>query len=643
MQTKNHSNVEQDKNRVWLIVVGTIFSMVLLIFWLWRIQIRDGELYKERAENNRVWAQRIKADRGKIVTKDGVILADNRPSTDVVFVPGDCPLEKREEVTLLLGKLVNVPQFWIVEQIEQNKTEPFIQIVVKRDISRYEWLQIEENSFRLPGVYLVVQSQRRYPLGHTAGQIIGFLNEVSKEELVNTDYNLGDVVGRAGLERFYESWLRGSDGYMLVTRYASGRPQLRTDRFGNLVLARRDTRGHILEEEVHQRQNPIPGRDLIVTLDIELQQFCEELLSLQPGSIVVLHADTGEVLALASSPGYDPNVFVTKGKDAERIELLQSKNPNKMTNRCISEQYPPGSVFKILMAAAALEKGIINSNTTFSCGGSFQIGGQGRAWRCWNRGGHGSVNVIQAVAYSCDVFFYNVGLKLGVDLISEYCKKVGLGVKTGIDLPNEVTGVIPDREWKAKVNADKPVWERRWYPGDTVNLSIGQGSCATTPLQCAVLMATIVNGGYRVFPHVNAQCPIPASRERIFSERTIKIVEEGMRLCVEPIGNQPAGTGKLAKVPGMIVIGKTGSAQVVSAEVQKKYKSEEEMPWEIKDHAWFIAGVLNKEPKIALCVLIEHGHHGATSAAPVAKQVIEFFYNREQYRQQTPMVAKEQR
>jgi len=629
--------------RLLLVAITIVFSMSILIFRLWTIQVRDAELYREKAENNRVWPQRIKADRGKIISQDGVILADNRPSTDLIFVPGDCLPELYKEVAINLEKLLNVPSVWVLDQIENFKSEPFTQIVIKRDIARSDWIRIEENNFRLPGVYITVQPQRRYPIGNVAGQIIGYLNEINQEELdsLSEQYFPGDFIGRTGIEKYYESWLKGIDGYMTVTKYASGRPQLRTDRYGNLLLARKDTRGHLLSEETGLRQSPIPGNNLILTLNIELQKFCENLLANQIGSIVVLDADTGAVLAMANSPTYDPNVFVTKGKDTERLELLQNKQPNRMINRAISEQYPPGSVFKVFLAATALEKGIITPQTTFFCPGRFKIGGTGREWKCWQKFGHGSVTVREALAYSCDVFFYNAGLKLGVDNISEYCHKIGLGEKTGIDLPNEVPGLIPDREWKARMNAHKPIWEQKWYQGDTVNLSIGQGSCATTPLQNAMLIATIINGGHRVFPHLNSNFVPPEPEEQIFSKKTLDTVIEGMKLCVEPIGKSPAGTGKPARVDGITVIGKTGSAQIVSLEHQKKYKSEEEIPWEIKDHAWFVAGVIDQQPKIALCVLIEHGHHGSSAAAPFAKQVIEFFYKKEPQKE-IQIVAKKE-
>ncbi len=343
------------------------------------------------------------------------------------------------------------------------------------------------------------------------------------------------------------------------------------------------------------------------------------------GAIVVLAAESGEVLALASSPGYDPSVFVNRGHSRERLDLLTANEPNPMFHRAYRENYPPGSVFKVMLAAAALQEGVLTADTTFYCPGFFQIDGRGRRWHCWKRHGHGRVNVIEALAFSCDVFFYNVGLQLGVDRIAEWAHKMGLGVRTGIDLPGEVPGLIPDREWKARLNAGKPIWEQNWYPGETVNLSIGQGSANSTPLQNAVLMSCIVNNGYRVRPYLNADIG-PALSERLLSDETLELVRAGMRLCVEKGPPAPSGTGHRAHIPGMAILGKTGSAQVMSLEHHEEFETEEDIPYEFRDHAWFISGVLDREPPIAICVLVEHGHHGSSEAAPLAREVIEFFY-----------------
>jgi len=423
--------------------------------------------------------------------------------------------------------------------------------------------------------------------------------------------------------------MRGNDGQLVVNVYVSDRrPQLRTDAYGNAYIEI-DSYGRKLQEEQEYRKEPSPGEPVFTTLDIDLQQFCETLLEGQVGGIAVLNADTGAVLALASSPGYDPSIFVTHGRNAEREAALESK-PNPMRNRCFQEVYAPGSVFKVLLATAALEEGVINEKTTFHCPGYFRLDGVSRKWNCWKRQGHGTVSVVDAVAFSCDVFFYNVGLRLGVDKISEWAEKFGLGIKSGIDIPQEVAGLIPSREWREaqmkKIYPDNP-WEWRWYPGYTINLAIGQGEACTTPLQNALMMAAIVNGGHHVRPYVNAAVGAKVS-EPFISENTLRIVQAGLFKCVDKDPPAPTGTGNAAKVPGIAVLGKTGSAQVVSLEQHEQYKTEQEIPYNLRDHAWFIAGVLDREPRLAICILIEHGHHGSSAAAPYAADIIQHFYSR---------------
>lgn len=614
-------------------------SFVVLCAQLWQLQVVSLSQFQAMAEDNRVWPKRLKADRGIIYGRNNVVLADNRASTDVVFVPGECPKERRDEVYAALERLLGVSQKDIAARVEAHRREPFTQIPIKRDITKTDRIRVEEHAYLLPGVLTVAHPQRRYLYGKTAGQLLGYLGEIGPDELKSWGgYFMGDLVGRDGLEMMYENVLRGRDGHMLVTKYASGRPQLRTDKRGIPYIAQRDSRGNLLAEE-GRRQEPLPGNPLYLTLDIALQEKCESLLAGEQGAIVVLEADTGAVLALASNPGYDPSVFVNRGHRNERMELLSNTTPNRMLNRCFRENYPPGSVFKVMLAAAALEEGIIKPETTFFCPGHYQINNQGRRWACWRKGGHGTVNVVEALAYSCDVFFYNVGMKLGVDKIAEWSHKMGLGERTGIDLPGEVTGLIPDREWKAQVFADKPVWERNWYPGETVNLSIGQGSCSTTPLQNAVMMACIVNGGYRVRPHLNRYAD-PMRSEDLFNEKTYETVVKGLRLCVEKGPPAPTGTGNRAHIPGMVVLGKTGTAQIMSLSHHAQFKREEDIPYAMRDHAWFVAGVVDREPKISMCILIEHGHHGGAVASPYAKEIIEFFYANNKQPEQEDMTVE---
>ena len=623
-ETDRYEGVE---NRIQWVGIAIMAAMVLLGIQFWRLQVLSLHEFSRLAESNRVWQKRLASDRGIIYARNGEVIADNRASTDVVIVPGECPVELLDAVCERLEAWLGIDAAELRSKIDAHRSAPFTQLTVKRDVTRADCVRVEENQYALPGVTTVVHPQRRYLYGETAGQLLGYLGEINKAELeqyAEHRYNMGDLIGKDGLERYYESILRGKDGYMLVTKYASGQPQLRTDRAGRPYIARRDTRGHLLFPE-DRPVLPQSGEPLHLTLDIALQRHCEELLRGEQGAIVVLDADTGAALALASAPSYDPGVFVNRGMNAERLELLSGKQPNRMSNRCHREVYPPGSLFKIMLAAAALEELVVTSNTKQYCPGHFQIDGKGRRWHCWRRTGHGAMDVVEALAYSCDVYFYNLGLKLGVDRIHFYANLMGLGVPTDIDLPGEQAGLIPHRQWKEKLNADKPVWEQRWYPGETVNLSIGQGAAATTPLQNAVMMACIVNGGYRVRPFL-WQGREHLRSEKIFSDTTIETVVKGLQLCVEKGPPAPTGTCHRAQIPGMTIIGKTGTAQVVSLSHLEQYDDAEGIPYHQRHQAWFVAGVLDRTPRLSVCVLIEHGHSGGETAAPVARDVIEYFY-----------------
>lgn len=642
LSRKEPRRYEGVENRVQLFALALALAFGALLYQFWQLQVVRLSQYQEMAEDNRVRNERLKSDRGIIFGRDDTILADNRASTDIVFVPGEAPKERRHEICMLLEEILGIDGAALYAEVQKHERAPFEQIPVKRDVSRRDAVRIEELQYKLEGVLTIVHPQRRYIYGETAGQILGYLGEISQNELDRWDgYHLGDLVGKTGLERMYESLLHGRDGYAVVTKYAWGRPQFLTDRRGVPRIAARDSHGHLLTEEA-PRAEPVSGRPLYLTLDIDVQREAERLLRGQVGAIAVLDADTGAVFALASSPGYDPSVFVTRGLSHERLKLLEAARPNPMRNRCYVEHYPPGSVFKVLLAIAALEEGVIDRDTTFFCPGFYQIDGKGRRWHCHKRGGHGHMSVVPALALSCDVFFYNVGRKLGIERINEWCRRLGLGVLTGIDLPGEIPGLIPSPEWKEEVLKDAPVWDRKWFEGDTVNVSIGQGSAATTPLQNAVLMASVLNGGRRVRPFLNREIG-PQLSERYCSDETLAVVTEGMRECVGVNEASARGTGRHAYIAGMAVIGKTGSAQIMALEHHKKYASEEDIPYEMRDHAWFIAGVVDRQPRIAVSVLIEHGHHGGTEAAPVAKSIIEYFYAQEAQRvNQTPVTLAQQ-
>ncbi|HOZ45087.1 MAG TPA: penicillin-binding protein 2 [Candidatus Hydrogenedentes bacterium] len=617
---------EGPRHRVTHIGLGILIAFVVLAVQLWRLQLIHGFEYRINAERNRLHPQRLTAPRGVILGRNGEILADNRAACDLVLVPAEC--QDAAAVCDEIEELLDVDAADLRGRIDAAKRRPFEQILVKRDVAKSDLIRVEERAYALHGVYTVVSPQRRYVHGTTAGQILGYLGEIGPDELEqrNDRYSMGDYIGRDGIEQTYEENLRGVDGNTVVTRYAWGQPQLRTDVRGKPYIAKHDTHGHELEEAY--RVDPVQGGTVQLTLDIDLQAKLETILVGEVGAIVVIDADTGAVLGMASTPSYDPSVFVTRGSNRERAELLRAGRPNPMVHRAFRETYPPGSVFKVLLACAALEEGLLDEHMTFYCPGFYQIDGAGRKWHCWKRYGHGTIGIVNALAFSCDVFFYNVGRKLGPDLINEYAAKLGLGACTGIDLPREEAGLIPSREWKKEyfkaVYPDQP-WEWEWRTGDTLNTSIGQGSVAATPLQTAVLMAAVVNGGYRVRPYLNAALG-PQREGPFLSERTVETVRQGLFKCVDKDPPAPTGTGNQAKIPGMTILGKTGSAQVVSLVHHEDYETEEEIPYHQRDHAWFVAGVLDREPRVAISILVEHGHHGSSAAAPFAKEIIEFLY-----------------
>ena len=647
--------------RLGLLGLAFAVGMVILILRLWNLQIMNGEEYTIKSDNNRIRPQRLNASRGMIYGRDGldekVILADNRAARDLKFVLADCDIEP-EKVADHLEQLLQIDREAFLKQVQSAKkaNQPHRQILIKQDIPRSVSARIEEMSPFLPGVFTVVRPVRRYIYGKTGGQIMGYLGEINPSKLAKSKasedkrnrYNMGDLIGQSGVERLYESKLHGMDGEMLVTMYATGVPQLRTDPYGDVYVEKiLDNYGHQLKLE-KAIDEPTPGDSVQLTLDIGLQAKAESLLKGEEGAIVVLNADSGEVLALASAPGYDPSIFVSPQGGRERQEVLNSK-PNRMINRTYQEVYAPGSIYKVLLASAALEEGLVDKNTTFYCPGQFRLPGVSRPWHCWKRSGHGKVAVVDALAFSCDVYFYNVGRLLEVDRIKEWSTKFGWGVKTGFELNGEATGLIPDRIWKKAIGKalhpdDSSEWN--WYPGETVNLSIGQGSCAATPLQCALLMATITNGGHKVTPFLDAEKlnqtngkPNPSTK--ILSDKTIAIIQEGMLKCVEKGPPAPTGTGRRAAIDGFRIMGKTGSAQIVNLSQHAEYSTEDDIPKHIKDHAWFVSGVVDQDTRIAICILVEHGHHGSSAAAPLAKEIIQYFYDSRSGEDTTIQVAQD--
>lgn len=633
MVTRNEpTRYEGVEYRLQFTALGMAAAFVILALQCWNLQVIRTEEFTAMATDNQITTIKLPSNRGIIYGRNGEILADNRASTDVVIVPGECKDSdgnSQLDTTLpKLARLLNISEDALRGKIENQRSYPFSQIVVKQEVSDADRIRIEEHSYALPGVFTDVKPQRRYLHGETGGQLLGYLGLISPTELETwgevENYDQNDWVGKGGLERMYESSLRSFDGSAVVTQHARGSAQLRTGRQGNVVVASHDTRGHIMQELADQREDPIPGQDLHTTLDIDLQRYCEELLKGIQGSIVVLEVDTGGVLAMASSPSnFDPTVFVSPSRSGERQALLTQK-PSPMRNRSYQENSAPGSVFKIMVAVAALEEGIVNKDTTYFCGGRYQGPSEAGSPRCHGR--HGQTDMINAIAYSCDVYFYNVGNKMGIDKIHEWALKMGYGEKTGLDLPGEVAGIMPNKAWKQNHFRELPRGDRIWFPVETLHASIGQGYVTTTPLQNAVMIASVLNGGKVVVPHL-AQGSYQQPIDLGIKQSTLDLVIAGMRKCIT---DPNRGTGRHINPTPLKVIGKTGTAQIAEKKHTEHYEDENDIPMELRDDAWFACSALDVEPRISVCIYYKHGLHGGTGAGPYGKKVLEYFYGREE-------------
>ncbi len=582
------------------VVSGVVFFVLLLLLLrLWQLQVVEGEAFRALSENNRIRLKRTPPLRGVIYDRHGRVLVDNRPAFNVVLVPEDTP-DVRASLAALSRYMVENVTFTDGVLPRDPRRPAYEGVVIAKDVTWSTLAAVEAHQFDIPGVSVEVSTKRYYPAGALAAHLLGYVGEVSPRELARLPgYRMGDPIGKFGLERRMEYYLRGKGGGQQIEVDALGK-RLR-------VLG-----------EVEARA----GKSLVLSLDRELQQKAEEALAGHEGALVVLDVWTGEVLALASRPGFDPNVFA-RGIRTQEWHALLSDPLRPLSNRAIQGQYPPGSTFKVIMAVAALEKGVVTPATRFFCGGGLPFGG--RVFRCWKKGGHGSVDLRQAIAQSCDVYFYQVGQRLGITAIAEYARLFGLGRPTGIDLDHEASGIIPDPAWK-KSRLGAP-----WYAGETLSVVIGQGYVTATPLQMAVAAAAVANGGTVYRPHVVKRVlgdegdTILAFQPEVISEtgvkaHTLRLIREGMVDVV----NGPRGTGKKAQLADIVVAGKTGTSQVIAGTRGKGTA----LPRQYRDHAWFIAFAPADAPQVAVACLLEHaGQGGGAVAAPVVREVLDAYFN----------------
>lgn len=554
-------------------VLSILFA--ILVISLAYTQILKNKKYVALSQTNRVRLIPVEGQRGRIFDRNGALLVSNRSSFDIVVIPQE--LENSVKTLSRVGEVLGVAPSEVFKKVERNYVAPFAPISIKEDVEKQKAIILEGEAPRLPGVMVRVMPKREYKFNEIASHIFGYLGEIDRGELGRLrdyGYQVKDLIGKSGLEKNYDNYLKGEQGGM----------QLEVNNRGYFVKAL-------------GKKEATCGRDLFLTVDIRLQAFIENALLDKNGACIVMVPNTGEVLALVSKPNFDPVIFITKERYKERADLL--KEPSRpMLNRAISGLYPPGSVFKPIVAIAALERKRITPQSTFGCSGRYLLGQN--AFDCWNEEGHGLQTVSEGLKNSCNVFFYQLGRAVGVDDIFNFATRFGYGAPTGIDLPEESTGLIPNKMWKRLVRKEA------WFEGDTLNFSIGQGYLLVTPIQVLRMMAAISNGGILVQPYIvkkinNIEISTGRTKDAGISKKTLDIVKAGLMRVVE----DETGTGRRARVEGLSIAGKTGTAQSPKG----------------LSHAWFAGFSPVENPRIAFVVFIEHGGKGGLEAAELAGKI----------------------
>ena len=582
-----------------------VIAAVLILFAIgfWHFQIAQSSRYAELADRNRFKQIPLIARRGRILDREGRPLVDNRPSYNIVYFREGAHRSLGELSSMIATGIGMTPEEFI-ETIEKNQNQPKFQgIVLKEDVNAADIAFINARQLELQDeISVEYQPRRRYLENELAAHAVGYVGQVTTADLKKPefkDHKSGDQVGKGGLEQMYDAILHGTDGYRQVL-----------------------VDNHQREVEKLGEQRAISGNDIRTTIDLDLQRAGEEALKGHVGAVVAYNPSTGEVLVLASKPSFDPTLFAGKISTAT-WQSLRNNPDNPLLNRVIQSQYAPGSVFKIFMAAAGLEADVINPYEHVNCTGAETIYGVTK--HCWKSGGHGSVSLYEAIVNSCNVFFYNVGKKLDIDKIAYFVGELGLGHKTEIDLPGERPGLIPSRDWKkARYSKAKNKDSQTWYPSETLDVSIGQGAVAITPLQAAWAMGGLASGGRLVQPHLVNPAMLKKQgfaakdlevRDYTIRAETVAVLAQGM------LGVVNEGTGTAAKVPGFDVAGKTGTAQVVGR--QSYGKSED-----TEDNAWFVGFAPYRNPEIVVAAFVEHGGHGGSAAAPIAHAIFDTYYKK---------------
>lgn len=578
--------------------------LTVLVGRLWYLQIVKGSFFRDRSENNRLRTIFISAPRGVIHDRNGEPLVSNRPSFNVELVVEDTPDLKKTvaDVAALAGENADELYERVSKQTKRRRFEPKILL---RDVSRDLVGAISAQRHRLPGVVVGVAPAREYPFGDLAAHLVGYIREISAEQLKSSAYSgyrSGDMVGQSGVESSLERYLRGERGVQAVIVNALG------SKIGEAYT-----------------QPEIPGSNVFLTIDKKLQKIADDALVGKRGAVVVMDVKSGDILALSSAPRFEPAVFTGEISKEVWSDLTDPKS-YKLSNRALQGAFPPGSVFKIFVAAAALSEGVTDTHEKTFCPGFLQFGK--RSFRCHKHSGHGRTDLFEAMVQSCDVFFYTIGQRLGVDRIHYYARELfGFGEPVGLSGMEESVGLVPSTKWKEAYFRNPQ--DKKWYPGETLPVAIGQGAVSTTPLQVARALAAVVNGGKLIKPRVVRR--VVAEDGRVLEERAgapeiTRVIDidpailQELKRSMLGVVEDKRGTGHAAALPESSKIrvgGKTGTAQV----------SSRESGVELDDHAWFAGFGPAEDPSIVVVALVENGGHGGAAAAPIARQVFMQYFN----------------
>lgn len=589
------------KQRIFVLNVLVSIAFFVLIARFWYLQVMRANYYTDLSLNNSTRIIKSTAPRGILYDKNGIKIADNRPGFDLFLIPED--VKDWTETKKMLFDLIGIDELTIDEKLKKAKGRPPFQAVkLKEDLSWDETVKIESFKFEMPGVMLDVAPKRSYIYGEATAHLVGYLGEINEKELKEAQeeagYSPGDLIGKYGLEKSFEKELKGRDGGKEVEVDALGR-----------------------KIKIVNWSAPYPGNDIKLTIDAKAQLAAWLALKDKVGAAVAIEPATGKILAMVSAPGFDPNAL-SSGVSREDWKALIENPLNILNNRTIQGLYPPASTYKPIHAAAALEEKVITPSTKIYSGPAFRFAG--RDYRDWKEEGHGIINVHRAIVESSDTFFYQVGLKLGIDRLADYTKRFGFGTKTGIPLQHEKAGLVPSSEWKKKA------YKVQWYEGETISVSVGQGYMLTTPLQLANAYAAIANGGKLYKPQIIDEIKTPEgvviSRATIEERARLGISEETMnqvRAALIGVTHEDGGTARFLKASNLKIAGKTGTAQV--SRLIKRTKNVSSIAYKFRDHAWFAGFAPYDDPKIAVVVIVEHGGFGASAAAPVAREIFKAY------------------